>query len=389
MSMNLKLRTSLAGLAAAAMFLGACGGGTDGVEDAADDVGIGVVAEDQSGTDIEPASLSGTTAESAIGSETPATLPVPDSTPLDSSGDDQLTETTPQFCDAGYVAYESWVVLDLVPTEAKPEIVEPAMTQLLIDINLALEVAPNEELATAPRYAFTTMNNIRNFAIEHGYDGDAMADAISPEVAADYDAFLIVMDALSEYLEGPCGMDLGGARTNATTRLGILESNAANRPAQNPVEQTPEVEDIRYIESNWGDIQVAVPAGWDQEESWVDGRTRNLAVSSDLAAYDSSWRADGLQIFAADLTADDDVNLERMLASTAAWNECTQDSAAPYSDGLYSGEIHRFVNCDGGQTGAAVITAVSDDGAIAIIVQVQMIDFNEAIMTLIADSFRA
>ncbi len=340
----------------------------------------------------------------------PETDPV---TPVSASQDDLLlSQTTPEFCEAGRTAFESFLVLDLIPDDAERNIVEPTMVQLLVDINLALEIAPNEELAVGPQIAFVSMNNIRNAAIEIDFDPEAFKEAADYELRDDYESFVNIMNALNGYLEGPCGLSLDDTYAIAEGRFAALQQsqtvettgsavNGAGNGTGNatsagnssgeapaPVQAESAVVDVRVVESDWGDIMVAVPASWTLEESWDGDQGRGLVVAPDLSAFDSSWNADGVMITAAALDPTLPVDFSTVVAATAASNECSPAGNGSYADGLYSGRIHRFDSCAGGSTEAVVIVGVDEDHRVIVLVELQMVDFDEAVLQTITDSFR-
>ena len=148
------------------------------------------------------------------------------------------------------------------------------------------------------------------------------------------------------------------------------------------------VVDVRVVESDWGDIMVAVPASWTLEESWDGDQGRGLVVAPDLSAFDSSWNADGVMITAAALDPTLPVDFSTVVAATAASNECSPAGNGSYADGLYSGRIHRFDSCAGGSTEAVVIVGVDEDHRVIVLVELQMVDFDEAVLQTITDSFR-
>lgn len=149
--------------------------------------------------------------------------------------------------------------------------------------------------------------------------------------------------------------------------------------------------DYVTVNDDSGRLAVNVPAEWARVDgsAWVnsDGETLGvrLIAAPDVDAFLNSWAMPGVSFRASDSLGMDDTQLLEQLDFSG---ECEYGGREAYSDQLYTGQYDVWNSC--GQTGATyvVLTAVPEDSAFVILLEVQIVsDADAAAFQEILNSF--
>ncbi len=130
------------------------------------------------------------------------------------------------------------------------------------------------------------------------------------------------------------------------------------------------------VTDDTGQLSVNVPASWAQVDgsAWINSDGDNLGVrvaaAPDLNGFLSTWTTPGVSFKASSSLNTTDVEL---LDQVDLSSDCTYDSRQAYSDQLYTGQYDIWANCGGTGTTYVVLTAVPEDSAFVILLEVQIV----------------
>ncbi|HUF98775.1 MAG TPA: hypothetical protein VMM60_11665, partial [Ilumatobacter sp.] len=94
----------------------------------------------------------------------------------------------------------------------------------------------------------------------------------------------------------------------------------------------------------------------------------------------------GVRISGIDATVD----YFALMDDTDAFRECTLLAEEVYDDGLYAGTLRRYESCGESGTSEAVIIGANDiDSEGTVLVEFQMVEFDQAVLDMITSSFVA
>ncbi|MEM9035171.1 MAG: hypothetical protein AAGA99_01705 [Actinomycetota bacterium] len=306
---------------------------------------------------------SSTTEQPIGGEEPPATT--------ESSSADAVVVSSPAFCGASLAVAEAFIVGNELPADAGPRAVEGFFSTVIDRTEAAIRVAPNASLAEAPQAFLVAFRELDRAAAAVGYAESLSAD---PALRDEVETIETIAGLMEEYLVDVCEVPASAIPGDAA---GLAAELLALDAAPTPV-------DTRAVVDDLSDITVTVPGTWfDQRSSNADG-ARVLVVAPDVAGYDNSWAADGVKITAIDVAESPD--LVAAIGLTAASSECTFVDAEPYNDGAYYGVLNRYNDCGSG-TEAIVISATNTPEDVLILVELQMQDFDEAVLQDVISSF--
>lgn len=150
---------------------------------------------------------------------------------------------------------------------------------------------------------------------------------------------------------------------------------AIQQEAGGGLEEGSEYTDYTTITDDTGAISVEVPSSWTevdgQSASLEDGTTApRVAAAPSLGAFVGAWSAPGLNLVGAPVGFDLDELLDGTVGGAA--EACTDGGREDYDDGLYTGRIQYWLDCDGTGSVTVGIAAQPADGSFVIAVIVQL-----------------
>lgn len=336
---------------------------------------------------VDDLSLDEDAADGTIEPETPDEEPVGEEEPVveeEPEIDDQalLFESSPAFCQASMDVFVTILAGDELPTVPAPATVEALWTTLIDRAQIAIDAAPNDMLAEQPVQFLASVQNLAAASAAVGHDISQLNN--DPSLDGDVETLTEITDALEGYLEQVCFVDPDILTDDAVTLASQLEELAG--PVEPETPDTPDpVGGTQTINDPVTNIRVTVPDAWTQTDGVASDGVRILTVAPDLATFDGSWLIDGVMITAVDVSGD--LDFTAALEQTAAYTGCEWADAEPYDDGVYTGMLHRFEECAGTTTQAVVIVATDSDLSTQILVEVQMVEWSEAVLDDITASF--
>jgi serine protease Do len=122
-------------------------------------------------------------------------------------------------------------------------------------------------------------------------------------------------------------------------------------------------------------LTVEVPVEWSDVDGaplTLDDGTElaNISAAPDLGAFAESWSAPGLSFTATDQAMTPDEMLDQLLSD--AGSACEDAGRDEYDDGLYSGKVQYYSNCDGIGAATIGIAASPAEGGFTAFVIVQL-----------------
>ena len=130
------------------------------------------------------------------------------------------------------------------------------------------------------------------------------------------------------------------------------------------------------VNDDTGQLAVNVPASWAQVDgsAWINSDGENLGVrvaaAPDLDDFFNTWTTPGISFKA---SSDLNTNDVELLDQVDLSSDCTYDSRQAYSDQLYTGQYDIWANCGSSGTTYVVLTAVPEDSAYVILLEVQIV----------------
>jgi serine protease Do len=145
------------------------------------------------------------------------------------------------------------------------------------------------------------------------------------------------------------------------------------------------------ISDDSGALTVEVPIEWadlDGTAITLDDGTelQNISAAPDLAAFFGNWSSPGLSFTATDQAMTPDEMLDELLAD--AGSSCEDAGRESYDDGLYSGKVQYYANCDGiGAATIGIAAAPADGGFTAFLIIQLASDADIAVLDQIVQTF--
>jgi len=125
------------------------------------------------------------------------------------------------------------------------------------------------------------------------------------------------------------------------------------------------------IQDESGTITVEVPATWQEVNgAALEGGIPDLVAAPDLAAFNETWSAAGVNVRALEGGQDADALLDELAGNVA--DACTDSGREDYDDGLYTGRIQYYSACEGTDAVVVGITAQPADASFTVLVIVQL-----------------
>lgn len=125
------------------------------------------------------------------------------------------------------------------------------------------------------------------------------------------------------------------------------------------------------IEDETGTITVQVPASWQEVNgASLEGGVPDLVAAPDLAAFNDTWTASGVNVRAVEGSQDANALLDGLAGNVAG--ACTDSGREDYDDGLYTGRIQYYGQCEGTDAVAVGIAAQPADASFTVLVIVQI-----------------
>lgn len=123
-------------------------------------------------------------------------------------------------------------------------------------------------------------------------------------------------------------------------------------------------------------------APWTSELSETVDDRRIFIVATDAERFTTSWGVDGVRFTGLEAT----VGYVPLMDESDAARECTLAVEEDFENLQYIGELRRYEGCGEG-TEAVVIGANDIDGEGTVVVELQMVEFDPAVLGLIVISF--
>ncbi len=129
--------------------------------------------------------------------------------------------------------------------------------------------------------------------------------------------------------------------------------------------------DFVEIEDETGTITVQVPASWQEVNgASLEGGVPDLVAAPDLAAFNDTWTASGVNVRAVEGSQDANALLDGLAGNVAG--ACTDSGREDYDDGLYTGRIQYYGQCEGTDAVAVGIAAQPADASFTVLIIVQI-----------------
>jgi len=316
------------------------------------------------------------TPETTIPATTIAPTTIPETTvPQTTVPETTVPETTvPELDLTAFCATSEDVYIALLAGESfetpAPATAEAYFAELIDRIELAIVTAPSSDFTVQPNELLAAIQGLDEVLAANGYDRTLVPEE---EIADEGDVVNSVKADLEFFLEDcDTGTDVDAEASALAEQLISLGGG----------EVSPVDGDTRSAESVDLFINSDVPAAWTSEFSeTVDGR-RIFIVAIDAEAFKARWGVDGVRFSGLDTTVD----FLPLMDETDAARECTLLVEEDYDDGLYVGKLRRYEGCGEG-TEAVVIGANDIDGEGTVLVELQMVELDEAVVTMITESF--
>ncbi|MGH1491311.1 MAG: hypothetical protein ACRBK7_18255 [Acidimicrobiales bacterium] len=300
------------------------------------------------------------------------------------------------FCEASADYWVASNASDRIDIDRPGEV---SMLYKLMDTRLdtAISLAPSEELAEPALVAREHFTRLHDAASEARFDLDVLeTGSVYDDLEPSLKILIDIDNRLGTYLVGPCGYNRDSLEAGADSVAVDIA-----RLVDDVLADSEEVDSGRpdgdypgdYIEiaDSADRLKVEVPIHWEDTQSEPSATGTALTIAPDVAAYFTTWKADGIKLTVSDAAGA--LDWRQPMYETNASVECTLISSAPYSDSLYTGWIDRYDNCAGGPASAVVIGATDEDFSLEILVEVQFDNVDtqndEATLTQILDTFKA
>jgi hypothetical protein len=311
-------------------------------------------------TTVPQTTVPRTTVPDAVDAET--TVPEPTTTPPDID----LTA----FCSASEDVLIGLMAGDAFDAPA-PATMEAFFAELIDRIELAIVTAPNSEFAVQPNELLTAIQGYDAVLAASGYDVELVAE----EELADEGE---VVDNVKAELEGfladcDTGTDVDAEASALAQELTALGVDDVPPPVDG---DTRTAEDVEMQFSS------EVPSAWTSELSETVDDRRIFIVGTDAEEFKTSWSVDGVRFTRLDTTAD----YFPLMDDSDAARECTMLVEENFENSRFTGKLRRYEGCGDG-TEAVVIGVNETDGEGTILVELQMVEFDQVVLDLIAGSF--
>ncbi len=307
-----------------------------------------------------------TISETTVPDTTVRDTTVPDTTVPDTTVPDaDLTA----FCAASEDVYIGLLAGDVFETPA-PVTMEAFFAELIDRIALAIVTAPTSEFAAEPTELLAAIRRFDEEFAANGYD----ILLVSQEVLADDGDVVNSVQAELETFLADCDT---GTDTDAEASA-LAEELTALGEAEAPLIDGQ----VRRSESVDLLISSDVPATWTSELSETVDDRRIFIVATDAEGFTTSWGVDGVRFTGLEAT----VGYVPLMDESDAARECTLMVEEDFENLQYIGTLRRYEGC-GEDTEAVVIGANDIDGEGTVVVELQMVEFDPAVLGLIVISF--
>ena len=316
------------------------------------------------------------TPESTIPDTTIPDTTIPDTTIPDTTiPETTIPETTVPDVDlTAFCAASEDVLIGLLAGDAfeapAPATMEAFFAELIDRIELAIVTAPSSEFTVQPSELLVAIESFDAVLGASGYDILLVGEE---ELADEGDVVDSVQAELEIFLEN---CDTG---TNIDAEASAL---AAELTALGGTPVPPGAGQIRRSESVDLLISSDVPALWTSELSETVDDRRIFIVATDAERFTTSWGVDGVRFTGLEATVD----YVPLMDESDAFRECTLVVEEDFENLQYIGKLRRYEGC-GEDTEAVVIGANDIDGEGTVVVELQMVDFDPAVLGLIVISF--
>ena len=290
---------------------------------------------------------------------------VPDTTVPDTVPDVDLTA----FC----VASED-VLIGLLAGDAfeapAPATMEAFFAELMDRIELAIVKAPTAEFAVQPIQLLAAIQSFDAVHAASGYDVLLFGEE---QLADEGDVVASVQAELEIFLENcETGTDIDAEASALASELTAL-GGAPVPPGDDRIRRSESVDLL---------ISSDVPALWTSELSETVDDRRIFIVATDAERFTTSWGVDGVRFTGLEAT----VGYVPLMDESDAARECTLAVEEDFENLQYIGKLRRYEGCGEG-TEAVVIGANDIDGEGTVVVELQMVEFDPAVLGLIVISF--
>lgn len=273
------------------------------------------------------------------------------------------------FCGSSEDVFVALRAADLFD-EPTPATMQAYFSELIDRIELAIITAPNSDFATQPNELLDAVEAFDELLAGVDYDS---AQVDEDPLPAESEIVETTTDELEAFLNDNCdtGSDIDAETSELADELIALAGDI-----------TPGEDGIRSAESVDLFISSDVPATWTSEAGETVDDRRVFIVATDAEAFKTSWGIDGVRFTGMDTTSD----FLTLMDDTDAFRECTLLAEEAYGDGVYTGTLRRYEGCGEG-TEAVIIGANLVDGEGTVLVEVQMVEFDPAVLETITTSF--
>ena len=333
------------------------------------------------GTDGEPVGIAGE--EQPPPSSAPPTTAPPATLPPTTLPPTTVPPTTvPElevaggpFCLASrdyYVAVESADVL--FEREAGTAAYDESFKRMFGALDRAVDSAPAPELRSEAELARTALGPVHDQLVALDYQVEDL-DPAEYGIADELEILENSTDRLEQFLTTLCGETESGLMDSAELLADEIILGATSTSG----ETTALMDDLERI-------YVEVPSSWASVDGSQMGEIASLVAGPDAEGFLTNWGTDGVRIRITD--EGENADWSAPLSDLEHFTACDFLDAETYDDGAYFGTINTFENCSRAGTDAAVIIATNLDGFdIALMVEIQMVDWDQDIADLILSSF--
>ncbi len=273
------------------------------------------------------------------------------------------------FCVTSEDVYIALIAGDLFDAPA-PATTEAFFAEVIDRVELAIVTAPSSDYTTQPNELLTAVESMDQLLAENDYDVTLIPDG---SLEAESDVVEQVQNDLEGFLADNCE-----STTDIDAESEALAAELTALGGDEPVVDG----DTREAESVDLFITSKVPAAWTSEFSEAVDDRRVFIVAIDAESFKTNWATDGVRFTGLDTTED----YFPLMDATKAASECTFLVEEDYNDGLYEGKLRRYEGCGDG-TEAVVIGANDIDGDGTVLVELQMAEFDQAVLDTITESF--
>jgi hypothetical protein len=271
------------------------------------------------------------------------------------------------FCAASEDVYVALLAGDAFDPPS-PATMEAFFAELVDRIEVAVVTAPNGEFAAQPNELLVAIESVDTVFAASGYD---VLQVSEEDLADEGEVIDNVKAELEDFLSNcDTGTDID-AEANALAEELIALGDVP------PIDGS-----VRRAESVDLHISSDVPAAWTSELGETVDDRRIFIVATDAEGFTTSWGVDGIRFTGLDTTVD----YFPLMDDSDAARECTMVVEEDFENTRYVGKLRRYEGC-GGETEAVVIGANDNDGAGTVLVELQMVEFDQAVLDLITSSF--